>query len=249
MSHIEVLYIFQLKDGSKKEFENKFIEKYKEYANKYDINKIKYSDIAKDIGYTKTFDIKKFPAIKLKIKQINRAMELELSNIGINKAKIINELYKIAKADVRKIVNEDGSIKSLDKIDDEYLAMAISEISFYNNGQIKSIKLLDKIKSFELISKHLGLLVEIVEVSDSIAEKIIKARERLEKAKPIIINADAECVSEPYHDKGYFINKSVVKPEINDIANKMKEEDIINKSKEENKEEKESKDDGNTEQK
>lgn len=84
---------------------------------------------------------------------------------GINKESVLNEYRKIAFSDVRKILTVDGGLKSIDEIDDE-TAGAISGIESFDEfeketgeklGTNRKIKLHDKLRALEALSKHLGL--------------------------------------------------------------------------------------------
>jgi len=84
---------------------------------------------------------------------------------GINKESVLNEYRKIAFSDVRKLLTVDGGLKSIDDIDDE-TAGAIAGIESFDEieresgeklGTNRKIKLHDKLRALEALSKHLGL--------------------------------------------------------------------------------------------
>lgn len=82
---------------------------------------------------------------------------------GINKESVLNEYRKIAFSDVRKILTVDGGLKSIDDIDDD-TAGAIAGIESFDVeadgeklGTNRKIRLHDKLKALEALSKHLGL--------------------------------------------------------------------------------------------
>lgn len=90
--------------------------------------------------------------------------EYALKN-GINKESVLNEYRKIAFSDVRKLLTVDGGLKSIDEIDDE-TAGAIAGIDSFDEysrdgseklGTNRKIKLHDKLRALEALSKHLGL--------------------------------------------------------------------------------------------
>lgn len=87
------------------------------------------------------------------------------SKNGINKESVLNEYRKIAFSDVRKILTVDGGMKSIDEIDDD-TAGAIAGIESFDEyskdgdeklGTNRKIKLHDKLRALEALSKHLGL--------------------------------------------------------------------------------------------
>lgn len=83
---------------------------------------------------------------------------------GINKESVLNEYRKIAFSDVRKILTIDGGLRSIDDLDDD-TAGAISGIESFDEftrdgeklGTNRKIKLHDKLRALEALSKHLGL--------------------------------------------------------------------------------------------
>lgn len=90
--------------------------------------------------------------------------EYALKN-GINKESVLNEYRKIAFSDVRNILTVDGGLKSIDEIDND-TAGAIASIESFDEyskdgseklGTNRKIKLHDKLRALEALSKHLGL--------------------------------------------------------------------------------------------
>jgi len=90
--------------------------------------------------------------------------EYALKN-GINKESVLNEYRKIAFSDVRKILTIDGGLKSIDELDDD-TAGAIAGIESFDEiermtgeklGTNRKIKMHDKLRALEALSKHLGL--------------------------------------------------------------------------------------------
>lgn len=84
---------------------------------------------------------------------------------GINKESILNEYRKIAFSDVRKILTIDGGMRSINEIDDD-TAGSIASIESFDEieretgerlGTNRKIKLHDKLRALEALSKHLGL--------------------------------------------------------------------------------------------
>lgn len=84
---------------------------------------------------------------------------------GINKESVLNEYRKIAFSDVRKVLTVDGGLKPLDEVDED-TAGAIAAIESFDVtdkesreilGTNRKIKLHDKLRALEALSKHLGL--------------------------------------------------------------------------------------------
>lgn len=134
----------------------------------------------------------KHPSIKAFIEKETKkkAEKLELSA-----EVILAELLSLAKSDIRKIFNEDGTLKPISEIPDS-IAQAISgieidEIFEYDEkgdkiwtGYTKKVKLWDKPKALELLARHLSLLNDKLEVNHNFnfADKIKEARERFRDA-------------------------------------------------------------------
>lgn len=99
---------------------------------------------------------------------------------GINKESVLNEYRKIAFSDIRKILTVDGGLKSIDEIDDE-TAGAIAGIESMDVlgeegekfGTNRKIKLHDKLRALEALSKHLGLFEKDNEQSKPNTQNII----------------------------------------------------------------------------
>lgn len=83
---------------------------------------------------------------------------------GISKQKVLDEYRKIAFSDVRNILTVDGGMKDVNDFDDD-TASAIASIKSYDDisrdgeklGTNREIKLHDKLRALEALSKHLGL--------------------------------------------------------------------------------------------
>lgn len=83
---------------------------------------------------------------------------------------VIQELAKIAFADIRALYDDNGSLKNVKCLEDN-IAGAISQLETFEEydgreedreyiGDTKKVKLLDKTKALELLGKHLGMFVD-----------------------------------------------------------------------------------------
>ena len=110
--------------------------------------------------------------ICLTIKQL---MDDRLQAARVDKDLVLSELVKIAKADVRKIFNENGGILHPSEWPDD-IAGAVASIEVdeiwdgvgrdkFQSGETKKIKFWKKEKALELLGKNLSLFVDKVEVS------------------------------------------------------------------------------------
>ena len=95
----------------------------------------------------------------------------------VTQDKVIQELAKIAFADIRELYSDTGSLKNIKCLEDN-IAGAISSIETFEEyegrgedreyiGDTKKVKLLDKTKALELLGKHLGIFTDKLELEQS----------------------------------------------------------------------------------
>jgi phage terminase small subunit len=76
---------------------------------------------------------------------------------------VMREYARIAFADVRNIFGSDGNLKQISELDDDTAAViqGIDVVSVGNamvgEGQVLKIKMADKIRALDMLSKHLGI--------------------------------------------------------------------------------------------
>lgn len=113
---------------------------------------------------------------------VQRAVQERIAAAGkragleVTKERILLELSRLAFFDIRKLYNDDGSMKAPHELDDD-TAAALSSIETVELtagegvvvGHAKKPRAADKKASLELLMKHMGMLVEKVEV-DATAE-------------------------------------------------------------------------------
>jgi len=109
-------------------------------------------------------------------KAIETAMAERAARTNIDADRIVRELGKIAFFDVRKALNDDGSMKPISELDDDMAAALASfdivELGGEQGGVIRKVRLADKLRALELIGKHLGMFRERVEVSGDAANPL-----------------------------------------------------------------------------
>lgn len=103
-------------------------------------------------------------------KYIAEKMKEREKRTEITQDMVLNELAKIAFLDIRKIYNENGSLKNIHDIDDDTAGAitsieSVEEFAGYGQdreqiGYNKKVKMSDKAKALELIGKHLGMFKE-----------------------------------------------------------------------------------------
>lgn len=90
---------------------------------------------------------------------------------------VIQELAKIAFADIRALYDDNGNLKNVKCLEDN-IAGAISQLETFEEyegrgeereyiGDTKKVKLLDKTKALELLGKHLGIFIDKLELDQS----------------------------------------------------------------------------------
>ena len=101
---------------------------------------------------------------------MREATEKRLNKVEIEAERVLTELAHIGFHDIRKIFNENHSLKSPGEWDDA-TAAAIAGVEVYEEfsgrgndrehiGQTKKLKIFDKPRALELLGKHLSLFIE-----------------------------------------------------------------------------------------
>lgn len=95
--------------------------------------------------------------------------------IEITQEDVINQLARIAFGDIRKIYNENGSLKNIQDLDNDTAAIitgieTTEEFDGYGEdkvqiGYTKKIKMAEKTKALDLLGKYFGIFKDKVEVS------------------------------------------------------------------------------------
>lgn len=116
--------------------------------------------------------------------------ELEKKS-GVTQQRIIEELAKIAFADIRKAYDKNGNLRPIQDLDDDTAGAIIGVESFeeYEGrgddreyiGDTKKVKMADKIRAAELLGKHLGMFKEKIEISKSSEDTIKEIDEYIKR--------------------------------------------------------------------
>ena len=98
--------------------------------------------------------------------------------------RLLLELQKVGFADIRKLFNDDGCIKDVSQLDDETAAIIggidIQDAVFNKDGdevtpRTRKIKLVDKLRSIEMLGKHLKMFTEKHEITGKLTlEDLVK---------------------------------------------------------------------------
>jgi phage terminase small subunit len=127
--------------------------------------------------------------------EIQKAMDKRAKRTEITADRVLQELAAIAFSDIRKLYGEDGKLLPPHLLPDDIAPVlaAVKVVSerFVNDEEnpyherTVEAKVWDKLKSLELLGKHLKLFTDKVEidVSDSLAKRLKEARERTRNRK------------------------------------------------------------------
>jgi len=99
---------------------------------------------------------------------IEKAMAERLRKIGVHSERILTEVARVGLSDLRKLYNEDGSLKLPHEWSDE-AAAAVAGVEVFEEfvgkgkdrtlaGHTKKVRSFDKVRALELLSKHLGII-------------------------------------------------------------------------------------------
>lgn len=112
----------------------------------------------------------KNPKIKRRIDQLIKERE---KKTGVTAEMVIDELAKIAFADIGQIYTESGQLKEIVDIDDRTraaIASVTSKLEASGSGktkkvfEVRTVKMSDKKHALEMLGKHLGIFRDKVDV-------------------------------------------------------------------------------------
>ena len=109
---------------------------------------------------------------------IAKEREKQFKRLEVKADKTLLKLMRGQEFDVRRLYNEDGTIKKPHELDDD-TAAAIVGVK-YKDGVFEEYKIIDVKGCSELIGRHLKLFTDKIEVSGTLnlAERIKAARDR-----------------------------------------------------------------------
>lgn len=99
---------------------------------------------------------------------IEKQVQGRLRRIGVHSERVLTELVRVALSDLRKLYNEDGSLKLPGEWSDE-AAAAVAGVEVLEEfvgkgkartlvGHTKKVRVFDKVRALELLSKNLGII-------------------------------------------------------------------------------------------
>jgi phage terminase small subunit len=108
-------------------------------------------------------------------KELNKLIEEQNKKVLITAEEVITELKKIGFADIRQFYDKNGFLKNIKDIPDAVapalIGLDVDELfegvggERERIGQTKKIRMADKVRTLELLAKHLKLLTDKNEVS------------------------------------------------------------------------------------
>lgn len=129
-----------------------------------------------DSVHNKASALKRHAQVAARIRLLAQKVEREFV---VDKARVLQEIARLAFFDIRKLLNEDGTpipIKSLD--DDTAAAIAGLDVARVGNAmigeaEVLKFKIADKNAALEKLAKHLGLFeIDNKQKADPIAEAL-----------------------------------------------------------------------------
>jgi phage terminase small subunit len=112
--------------------------------------------------------------------EVDRVMGKAMAKLEITVDRVLNEIARLAFADIRNCFNADGTLKPLHELDDNTAAalVGMDVIEIENDGETrvvaKKFKFADKKGSLELLGKHLKLFTEKLEITENRPRVVIR---------------------------------------------------------------------------
>lgn len=100
------------------------------------------------------------------------------------KERVLLEMCRIAYVDPRTLFNAKGQLKPISQLD-EIGARALAGITFDDDGDVRSIRLVDKKGALDSLMRHLGLFKDKLEIEarlTNVADRLLNARKRTRAA-------------------------------------------------------------------
>lgn len=130
-------------------------------------------------------DLMSKPLVEL---EIQRLMDKRAAKLEIKAEDVLREVMRLAMVDIAGLFDDNGKLRPINEIpEDTRRAIAAVEVEelLHAGGSVqvgwsKKIKLWDKVKSLELLGKHLKLFKDQLEISGTIkiADRLREARQR-----------------------------------------------------------------------
>lgn len=119
-----------------------------------------------------------------KIREFIRKFEDRVTEkVEITTEMILNEYKKLAFFDIRKLYNEDGTLKEITELDDDSASVVAGmdvSVLFDKNDKtpalLKKIKLSDRKAALDSLARIKGMFIDKIETKDTTFEEFLKQR-------------------------------------------------------------------------
>ena len=127
--------------------------------------------------------------------EIAKAQTKRLERNDVTAERVLQELARVAFLDVRKLLNDDGTMKPLSELDDDTAAtIAGIELSEIRDGEgtpigvLKKIKIADKLVALDKLARNLGLLQDKLKISGDAENPVLMLIQRIQGSsiRPVI---------------------------------------------------------------
>lgn len=110
--------------------------------------------------------------------------------LELSQERVLKETARLAFDDIRRLFNADGSAKKVSELDDDMAAAVLRfDTSEVTDGDRKVVthrlRMADKNAALDKLMRHLGLYRDAVDVNvrGDLAERLVKARERVKQLR------------------------------------------------------------------
>ena len=134
-----------------------------------------------DTAYSIGNENLKKPEIKA---HIDKAMAERSKRTGVNADRVVMELAKIAFVNADDVIDfKTASVKEGARPEDMAAIQSVKVKTFGEDGLEREIKMADKIKTLELLGRHLGMFKDKVEVSGTLETEKTKLDDLLQQLR------------------------------------------------------------------
>lgn len=134
-----------------------------------------------DTAYSIGNENLKKPEIKA---HIDKAMAERSKRTGVNADRVVMELAKIAFVNADDVIDfKTATVKEGARPEDTAAIQSVKVKTFGEDGLEREIKMADKIKTLELLGRHLGMFKDKVEVSGTLETEKTKLDDLLQQLR------------------------------------------------------------------
>lgn len=112
------------------------------------------------VGKDVTWGRRKLDTPRVRI-AIDRRVAETAYRLNLNANEVFKFLLEVMRANPKELFNAAGSLKPINQWPDD-IARIIEEVGLDDQGRVKKIKYVSKLKALEMLGKHLGLFVDQV---------------------------------------------------------------------------------------